>query len=156
MDWKRERDALIAQTDAFVQSVAGKKEASDRAVEARLDGRLPPVMPPQPSLQASAAPFEAAPASVSPIQSLTSQSLSPQSSPKESLPIASPRPNEPPRLTPPVPLGIQDEVKIEIQARIANFRAHQDRFNRERDEYFSATWAKLRTALAESTPRRSG
>ena len=33
MDWKRERDALIAQTHAFVQLVAGKKEDSVRAAE---------------------------------------------------------------------------------------------------------------------------
>jgi hypothetical protein len=32
-------------------------------------------------------------------------------------------------------------------ARVANFRAHQQRFNREREEYFSATLTKLRTAI---------
>lgn len=160
MDWKRERDALIAQTHAFVQSVVGKIEASDKAAEARLEGRLPQV-PLQPSLQPSTAPIaaapvqpmpiEATPVGVSPLQSLPTQSLS-----KESLPVASLMPSEPPRLAPPVPLGIQNEVKSEIEARIANFRAHQDRFNRERAEYFSATLARLRTALERSTPRRSG
>ena len=33
------------------------------------------------------------------------------------------------------------------QARVANFRAHQQRFNRERAEYFSATVTKLRAAI---------
>ena len=36
----------------------------------------------------------------------------------------------------------QVDVKTEIQTRIANFRAHQERFNRERQEYFSATLAR--------------
>jgi hypothetical protein len=36
-----------------------------------------------------------------------------------------------------------------MQARVAKFRAHQERFNREREEYFSATLAKVRAALGE-------
>src|SRR2546429_8673109 len=38
MDWKRERDALIAQTFAFVQSVTAKREET-----AGPEARLPPV-----------------------------------------------------------------------------------------------------------------
>src|SRR5665213_701135 len=30
------------------------------------------------------------------------------------------------------------DVRTEIQTRLANFRAHQERFHREREEYFSA------------------
>ena len=42
----------------------------------------------------------------------------------------------------------------EIRARIASFRAHQERFNRERADYFSATLARLRAAIDETpTPR---
>jgi hypothetical protein len=41
----------------------------------------------------------------------------------------------------------------EIRARIAGFRAHQERFNREREEYFSTTLARLRATLNEATTR---
>jgi hypothetical protein len=163
MDWKRERDALIAQTLAFVQSVAGNKEESARAAEARLEGRLPQVTPLQPPLEARAAPVERVPIEAAPIQPAPPSSLpieplsTTQSLPTHPLPpIAPVKASAPPRVVPPVPLGIQNEVKNEIQARIANFRAHQDRFNRERAEYFSATLAKMRAALEESTPRRPG
>jgi hypothetical protein len=167
MDWKRERDALIAQTHAFVQSVAGKKEESVKAAEARLETRLPRVAPLQPPLEVTAAPvpaapmpIEAAPPSPLPIeppsiQSLPTHPLPTEFLPTEFLPIAAIKANEPPRVVRPVPLGIQNEVKGEIQARIASFRAHQDRFNRERAEYFSATLARLRAALEQSKPRRS-
>jgi hypothetical protein len=183
MDWKRERDALIAQTHAFVQLVAGKKEDSVRAAEARLESPLPRVAPLEPPLEVRAAPVPAArmpieaapvgpaPPSSLPIEPLSTQSLPTQPLPsqplptqslpteplpEEFLPIAPINASEPPRVVQPVPLGIQNEVKTEIQARIANFRAHQDRFNRERAEYFSATLARLRAALEQSKPRRSG
>jgi hypothetical protein len=45
MTWKQERDLLMAQTIAFVQSVAGKTADTDR----RLETRLPSVSPVQPS-----------------------------------------------------------------------------------------------------------
>jgi hypothetical protein len=48
----------------------------------------------------------------------------------------------------------QVDVKTEIQARIANFRAHQERFNRERHEYFSATLARLRASIDQLPPPR--
>jgi hypothetical protein len=48
MMWKKERDLLIAQTMAFVQSVAGKPLDED----GRLETRLPQVPPIQPSAAA--------------------------------------------------------------------------------------------------------
>jgi hypothetical protein len=36
-------------------------------------------------------------------------------------------------------------------ARVANFRAHQQRFNREREEYFSATLTRLRAAIEKDS-----
>ena len=194
MDWKRERDALIAQTHAFVQLVAGKKEDSVRAAEARLESRPPRVAPLEPPLEVMAAPVPAArmpieaapvrpappssslpvepvptqslptqplptqplPSQPLPTQSLPTEPLPEESLPEEFSPIAPIKASEPPSVVRPVPLGIQNEVKSEIQARIANFRAHQDRFNRERAEYFSATLARLRAALEQSKPRRSG
>ena len=43
MTWKKERDLLLAQTMAFVQSVSGKATDVDRGLEARLK----PVSPDQ-------------------------------------------------------------------------------------------------------------
>jgi hypothetical protein len=37
-----------------------------------------------------------------------------------------------------------DAERAVIQTRVANFRAHQERFQREREGYFAATMAKVR------------
>jgi hypothetical protein len=52
----------------------------------------------------------------------------------------------------PVPLSrpdLREEFQSEIKARIASFRAHQERFNREREAYCTATMAKVHAALKE-------
>jgi hypothetical protein len=141
MDWKRERDVLIAQTYAFVQSVSGKKEEA-----ARPESRpLPPVTSPQPLPEVSAPRVEAA----VPIQSVPTGSAPIELAPIQSMPV------EPVRAAEALRTAVLP-VKDEIQARIASFRAHQDRFNRERAEYFNATLAKLRAKLQEAPPPRSG
>ena len=43
------------------------------------------------------------------------------------------------------------ELRLEMQQHIANFRAHQDRFHREREEYFSATLTRLRAAIEKDS-----
>jgi hypothetical protein len=47
------------------------------------------------------------------------------------------------------PPVVASEVANEIRARVAGFRAHQERFNREREEYFSKTLAKLKAEIKE-------
>jgi hypothetical protein len=47
-------------------------------------------------------------------------------------------------------------MQNEIRSRIANFRAHQERFNRERAEYFNATLTRLRAALDEARAANIG
>jgi hypothetical protein len=43
-----------------------------------------------------------------------------------------------------------------MQQHIANFRAHQERFHREREEYFRVTLAKARSGTGnEPVPSRS-
>ena len=129
MDWKRERDALIAQTYTLVQSVYGKK-----ADIATMETRLPPVTPTQtprrPSPELAPAQAEATP--VVPAK----PAMSAVRGPRSGLPQRSP-----------LPMTVQNEVRIEIQTRIASFRAHQDRFNRERADFFNATLARLRATL---------
>jgi hypothetical protein len=38
-----------------------------------------------------------------------------------------------------------------MQNRVASFRAHQQRFHRERDEYCSATLAKMRVLVGDDS-----
>jgi hypothetical protein len=63
----------------------------------------------------------------------------------------------PPRIAAMAPrVAVPGEMANEIRARIAGFRAHQERFNREREEYFSQTLAKLKATLKEMPPPRAG
>jgi hypothetical protein len=119
MKWIRERDALIAQTMAFVQSVTGKK-----------DDLHPPEIP-----MAAVAPVQIVPVNtvveIEPLQAPPPTQLSPVSPPR----------------------AASHDVRIEMQARIANFRKHQERFEREREEYCAATLTKLRAAIRDGSPR---
>jgi hypothetical protein len=103
MKWKIERDLLIAQTMAFVQSVTGKTEVGGREVEGRV----------------------------------------------ESIPLAEPnemeRPVEAAAIARPSPVR-HSELREEIRGRVAAFRAHQELFNRDRDEYCNSVLAKVRAA----------
>jgi hypothetical protein len=117
MEWVRERDLLIAQTLAFVESVTGKKP------DAKPDIRARDTKP-----RIEAAPIEIAepPAGV---QFNTQASRT----------------------------SISSDFRSEIQTRVASFRAHQQRFHREREEYFRATLARMRVATGSDSapaPRR--
>jgi hypothetical protein len=124
MKWMRERDLLIAQTMAFVQSVTGKKPDGERPVAfSATTSDLPAASPIMPDIEAMLA--EA---------------------------IGNPEP-------PPKPLQIsrpvlRSEYQNEIQARVANFRAHQQRFLKEREDYCSTTMAKVQKALNNLPPPR--
>ena len=127
MSWKKERDLLIAQTMAFVQSVTGKQPDAELDVDAK------PILDTGPA--AEAAPVEAAK-----MQAEDIVTSSPAARPNDvQVSIQIPR------------TVVSSDVRTEIQARVANFRAHQQRFNRERAEYFSATLTKLRTAIEKDS-----
>ena len=121
MTWMRERDALIAQTLAFVQSVAGTNEGGGAP--------LPSLTPKQPQTAAASVDLG---------------------------PVVTARPAAPPKdlpATPPVSQPIvSSDVRREIGARIASFRAHQERFRREREDYFNATLGKARAAINDIPP----
>jgi hypothetical protein len=124
MMWKEERDLLIAQTMAFVQSVAGKTAEADR----QLKTRLPQATPVQPSvaerpadvlradvLRADVLPADVLPARFSPIR--------------------------------------QSDLRDEIHRRVAAFRARQQVFHRDRNEYCNAMMAKVRAASEQAKAR---
>ncbi|TYL86291.1 hypothetical protein [Bradyrhizobium cytisi] len=125
MKWIRERDALIAQTLAFVQSVSGK-----------MDGARQPDT-------AAVAPILAA--EIVSVQTVT-VAFEPQQAdpPPQVAPPPQPLPVPPPRMA--------GDFRSEMQARIANFRKHQERFEREREEYCAATLTKLRAAIRDAAP----
>lgn len=112
MRWMRQRDALIAQTRAFVQLVTGRREKADESP--------PRLVPEQPRPDAGPAETETA--------------VQPENS------------------SPAKPSIVASELKAELEARIADFRAHQERFNREREQYFSDTLARLRANIKNAPP----
>lgn len=128
MKWMQERDGLIAQTLAFVQSVTGRNDD--------LGGVERPPAPPlsQPARETLAAIENALEtrqlASRAPVQSTPPHQMDPP----------------PPRLS--------GEFAAEVRDRIEDFRRHQERFRREREEYFSSTLAKVRDAIQAPPPMR--
>jgi hypothetical protein len=108
MKWTKERDLLIAQTMAFVQSVTGKKPEAQARIEFTSVDEIDKV-----------------------------------ERPVEIVQIARPSP---------VP---RSELREGIQGRVAAFRAHQQLFNRDRDEYCQSVLNKLR-ASAGSQPKSPG
>jgi len=131
MEWVRERELLIAQTLAFVQSVSDR-ERDDKLRDARkLDAWKPdawkPCAEPDRKPRVEAAPIDA-------IKFVE---------PPASIPFntQAPRPT------------VSGEVRTEIQNRVANFRANQQRFTREREAYCRATIARMRVAIGtDSAP----
>ena len=133
MKWMRERDLLIAQTMAFVQSVTGKRPDIDRPVAAK------PVMDKPISYPVSG--FDAPDASpVMPdIEAMLAET------------IGNPEPAKPIHVA---SVPQRSEYQNDIQTRVANFRAHQQRFLREREDYCTSTMAKVQKALKDLPPPR--
>jgi hypothetical protein len=131
MKWMRERDLLIAQTMAFVQSVSGKMPEAEKTAAASLT-----------LLSVETSHTTSAPAPMPDIEALLTVGGA----------VAAP-----PKAAPKARLDLRDELQAEIKARVANFRAHQERFTREREAYCSATMAKVHAVLKESElPPRVG
>jgi len=151
MSWKRERDGLIAQTLAFVQSVTGQP---DETAMSETIAPLKPDTETRPSVGVAAL------LAIQTALCAKPPSAAPTAAPKLALqrvdpPSAGPKEAPAPRpiVTRPI---VQSEMADEIRARVASFRAHQERFNREREEYFAATLARLKTAIKDAPPPRLG
>jgi hypothetical protein len=127
MEWVKERDLLIAQTMAFVQSVNDRKLGARRLDAKRwAESRI------------EAAPIDA----TKPIDTIK---------PIEAIKIVEQPPASIPFNVPAARPSVSGEVRAEMQNRVANFRAHQQRFHRERDEYCSATLAKMRVLVGDDS-----
>ena len=162
MKWMKERDLLIAQTMAFVQSVTGKMPEAGKTVVAPV--ALFSIEATEPSRTSAALPDSAAIpdtatlphiAALADIKSLLAETPAATRAPRE---VSREAPREASRETPreisrTIPVmrpDVREDIQAEIKARVANFRAHQERFSREREAYCSATMAKVHASLKES------
>jgi hypothetical protein len=143
MKWMKERDLLIAQTMAFVQSVTGKTPEAETTITASVallsvetseTIRAAATLPDIEALLAETPPVAQAPKDVP-------RNVSREETPRE---IS--------RLAPLARPDLREDFQSEIRARVANFRAHQERFNREREAYCSATMARVHASLKEGEP----
>ena len=123
MKWTRERDLLIAQTMAFVQSVTGGPAAETPAPQADTDAE--PVEAERVAMEIIAPPSRVA-------------------QPKEM--VAAPILPAPVSRTP-----AAGDFRAEIQSRVANFRAQQQRLSREREDYCRATMDRIHDSIRDDS-----
>ncbi|WGR91584.1 hypothetical protein MTX26_14170 [Bradyrhizobium sp. ISRA443] len=154
MKWMEERDLLIAQTMAFVQSVTGKRPDAEAM-------RLAPQ---------TAAPQAVVLVTGTETQEAPTQAVAPMPLPVPTVfevpPAAAPAPPAPLAVTEAATvtasatqvqmphfarLDIDGDFGSEVRARVANFRANQQRFLREREEYCTSTMAKVRAAIRDNS-----
>ncbi|VIO75685.1 hypothetical protein [Bradyrhizobium ivorense] len=150
MKWMQERDLLIAQTMAFVQSVTGKRPDAETLMAAPSKGN-PPAPAPQVAAPIAATPKVAADpeaATPSPLPVPTVIEVPPPAPPAAVVGEAPPAPAPLPQFA---TLDIRGDFGSEVRARVANFRANQQRFIREREEYCSSTMAKVRAAIRDNS-----
>jgi len=141
MKWIKERDLLIAQTMAFVQSVAGKKATA----ETREGLREAPI---EPALIKSTPVGEIAevkrPAETVQIETFQIETLRTETLRTETLRTETLRTETAP-IARPSPARVSD-FRQEIRGRVAAFRAHQELFHRERDDYYNSVVTRLRAS----------
>jgi hypothetical protein len=172
MKWMKERDLLIAQTMAFVQSVTGKMPEAEKTVVApvalfSIEATEPSrIEASEPSSTSAALPDSAAIpdtaalphiAALADIKSLLAETPSATRAPRElsregSREASRETPREISRTIPIMRPDVREDIQAEIKARVANFRAHQERFSREREAYCSATMAKVHASIEDGNP----
>lgn len=154
MKWMKERDLLIAQTMAFVQSVTGKPPEAEKTPKAAKTVATSVAL-----LSIETSETTRAAAALADIVSLLAETPPATQAPREVSRDVS-REEMPREISRPAPLAhldLREDFQAEIRARVANFRAHQERFNREREAYCSATMAKVHASLREGEqPPRPG
>jgi hypothetical protein len=139
MKWIKERDLFIAQTMAFVQSVTGKKPAAE-AREAPRD-----VLFQSPQVQSSlaqSAPVDEIAAEARRVEILKAETFKIEAVQAGTLKI------ETAQVTRSSPAF--GDVRQEIRGRVAAFRAHQELFHRERDEYYNSVLTRVRASTGHA------
>jgi hypothetical protein len=131
MKWQKERDDLIAQTKAFVQSVTGR---TPQAVLGPIFNKPTPTE--NPVLASGPDPVSPPPLPIEQAAAKSTETGLFETKPME-------------RDLPSVKAPIPGDVRKEIQTRVAAFQAHQHRFHRERDAYFNSVLTKARSAIGD-------
>ena len=129
MEWAEERDLLIAQSRAFVQSIAANRKPPE--IESRAEARI------------EFTPVALAPVKFAPVEVAVAGEIVKVERPIEIVTMARPQSLS------------RSDVRAEIQDRVAAFRAHQQLFHRDRDEYFNSVLSRLR-ASTRSRPKLPG
>ena len=154
MKWMKERDLLIAQTLAFVQSVTGKMPEAETTASAPV---APLAVETSETTRPAAALSDAAIFDIASLLEQTPPAAQPPTAVQAPTVEVSRDPSR--EISRPAPLArpdLREDFQSEIRARVASFRAHQERFNREREAYCTATMAKVHASLKEgerSPPR---
>ncbi|MES5483724.1 hypothetical protein QMZ05_13285 [Bradyrhizobium sp. INPA03-11B] len=176
MKWMKERDLLIAQTMAFVQSVKGKLPDAEVPAPAQRPAATPAPQPAAPAVATEAAlekvaletkaalenkvALEPKPAAEAPREAprvvmppplpvpTVLEGLPPAPSPLAVTVVEVPPPEQPPHFP---KLDIRGDFGSEVRERVANFRAQQQRFLKEREEYCTTTMAKVRAAIRDNS-----
>src|SRR2546430_10661072 len=121
MKWMKERDLLIAQTMAFVQSVTGKMPEAEKTVAASV--ALLSVETSETTRAAAALPN---------IELLLAETPPAAQAPKEvSRDVSREMPRETSRPAPLARPDQQENFQCAIRTRVASFRAHQDGCKRD-------------------------
>ena len=155
MKWMKERDLLIAQTMAFVQSVTGKAPEAAQTFSAPV--ALFSVETSESTRTVTTFPETAALPDIpvlADIKALLAETPVVAPAPKEiskevSREVTREAPREMPRPAAFAHPDLREDFQSEIRARVASFRANQERFSREREAYCSATMAKVHAALKD-------
>jgi hypothetical protein len=151
MKWQKERDDLIAQTKAFVQSVTGRTPQAvlspifskaapiENPFVAPVPAPLPPPLPIEPVVAAKST--ETRPTEIKSREARPTEAKPADAAPIETKPIEQDSPS--------VKASTPGDLRKEIQTRVAAFQAHQHRFHRERDAYFNSVLTKARSAIED-------
>ncbi len=175
MKWMKERDLLIAQTMAFVQSVKGKLPDAGAPTSAQTPAQqtaapsavAPQLGPAQPTIPTAVTEVRTT-LEAKPVSGIKPAAETPRMVTPPPLPVPTViegLPPAPPPLTvtvvevPPPPaqlpqfatLDIRGDFGSEVRERVASFRAQQQRFLKEREEYCTTTMAKVRAAIRDNS-----
>jgi hypothetical protein len=159
MKWAKERDSLIAQTKAFVNSVIAWKAdgappsepVQPVAIENPFAARLWEELEQIGAIEQLGAEEETAePAQALPMAELPSPGPAPAAlASPDVAPLTPASVSNTPQEADPLQKedSMQNDVRKEIQSRVAAFQAHQHRFAREREAYFNSVLIKVRSSL---------
>jgi hypothetical protein len=143
--WKQDLDALVTETIAFAASVNEKKLAQAKQVAPLVTATTASDCGAKDEI------VQAAPPVLTTLDAvLADESTAPSPLPVVSSPLTEPT-TWPARL---LPMTVPPSERDEIKQRLANFEAHQQQMQTERETYYSQTMARTRELAARLHPTK--